>query len=431
MAHFAIICPEDAGHLLSIGPMGTELIRRGHRITVLARAKAAPLVEQLGLSLHALAMDDVPLRSPHLSWLAFSLFGAGWKIYMRERFRWRADAILTKAPDAIRALEIDGIIADQTVSAAGTVAEHCGIPFVTVCSALLWNEEAGIPPPFTAWPYKESHQARLRNRLGYGAWHWYIRAELKVMNRYRKAWNLHPFTKIDEAYSPLAQISQLCPEFDFPRQQLAPHFHYIGSLAAERRVTTEQAFPWERLTEKRLILASLGTIADGKNALVFRRILKACAGLDVQLVLALGKWSDKQDSVREKLGTIPANAIVVDFAPQLALLDKAALLITHAGVNTVLEALCRGVPMVALPRSADQPGMGSRIAYAGAGLLGSFSRCRPEMLRGLVERVLADDAFRARAQKIGQTIIAAGGAQRAAEIAEQALLTRQPVLRDV
>ena len=60
-----------------------------------------------------------------------------------------------------------------------------------------------------------------------------------------------------------------------------------------------------------MIFASLGTVPDPANLPVFRKILAACAGLDVQLVLALGEWNDEADSVREKLGPIPDNAIVV------------------------------------------------------------------------------------------------------------------------
>jgi MGT family glycosyltransferase len=235
--------------------------------------------------------------------------------------------------------------------------------------------------------------------------------------------------RIDDAFSTLAQVSQLCPEFDFPRRELPAHFHYIGSLAARRRAAAAQEFPWDRLDGRPLIFASLGTDPYPCNLPVFRKILAACAGLDAQLVLALGKWSDKQDSVREKLGPIPDNALVVDFAPQLELLDKAALLITHAGVNTVLEALCRGVPMVALPRNADQPGMGARVAYTGVGLLGSFPQTTPAELRQLIIRVLAGESFRQQAQRLQRAMLAAGGAARAAEIVEQAVLTRRPVLR--
>ncbi len=429
MAHIAIICREDAGHLLSIGPIGTELVARGHRVTIIGRDRAAGIAEKLGLPLHKVDYDDVPWRGSYLEWAAFSLFRSGWRITMRDGFRWRAEAILRKMPQAFKELAIDGVVVDQTVSSAGTAAEHVGIPFVTICSALLWNEEIGVPPQYTPWLYSEDPRDLRRNRLGYVAWHWFHRPELKTINRYRKKWGLSRFDRIDDAFSPLAQISQLCPEFDFPRKELPPQLHYIGSLAAQRKVTADPSFPWERLDGRPLIFASLGTVPDPVNLPVFRKILAASKGLNAQVVLALGKWEDEKESLQEKLGTIPENVIVVDFAPQLALLDKATLLITHAGVNTVLESLCRGVPMIALPRSADQPGMGARVAYVGVGLRDSFHHCSPEDLRGLIEQALADDSYRQRAKTIGEALIAAGGARRAAEIAEQAILSRRPVPR--
>jgi MGT family glycosyltransferase len=428
MAHFAIVCPEDAGHLLPLGPIGNELLRRGHRVTLVGSEKAAGIAEQMGLPLHQLQNDDVPHPSSHLLWLAFSVFGAGWKIALRDLFRWRAEVILRKVPQALQELAVDGVILDQTVSAAGSAAEHVGIPSVTVCTALPWNEELGVPPPFTAWPYAQDRRALARNRRGYAGWHWYIQPELKIINRYRKAWQLRPFARIDDAFSPLAQIAQSCPELDYPRRELPPHFHYVGSLAANRPVATDHQFPWDRLDARPLVLASLGTVLYSSNVPVYRKILAACAGLDVQLVLALGRWNEENDSVREKLGVIPDNALVVEFAPQLALLKRAAVMITHAGMNTTLESLIHGVPIVALPRSTDQPGNAARIEHAGAGLRTSFLQCTPAELRNLVQRVLTEETFRQRARELGPAIVAAGGAARAAEIAEQALMTRRPVL---
>jgi zeaxanthin glucosyltransferase len=52
---------------------------------------------------------------------------------------------------------------------------------------------------------------------------------------------------------------------------------------------------------------------------------------------------------QNELGTVPANALVVRNAPQIELLKRAILCITHAGLNTTLEALAQGVPMVAIP----------------------------------------------------------------------------------
>jgi len=419
--HFVIVCPEDAGHLLSLGPIGNELARRGHRVTIVARADASPIARRLDLPLYPLNADGIHRPKFLPLWVAFAAFGSGWKIAMRNSFRWRAEVILQRVPQALADLKADGMILDQTIGAGGTAAERAGIPFVTICSALLWNEDVAVPPPFTAWGYAEGRRAWLRNRLGYAAWHWFMRPVLRTINRYRIAWNLRPLRRIDDGFSPLAQISQLCREFDFPRRELPPHFHYVGSLAARRATSVGPDFPWDRLDGRPLIFASLGTVPDATNLPVFPKIAQACAGLNAQLVMTLGRWTDKQASLRERLGTLPGDPILVDFAPQLALLDRAA--------NTVLEALERSVPMVALPRSVDQLGMGSRIEYAGVGLCASFRHCRPEVLRGLIGRVLTDGTFRERGRRLQEAMIAAGGAERATDIAEEALTTRRPVLR--
>jgi len=429
MPHFALVCPDAAGHVLSIGAVGGQLQQRGHRVTLVARAKAAPLAEQLGLCFHELKTDGIAFPSNYLLWRAFHTFGAGWMSDIRGALEWDALVMHQKLPPIIRELRLDGLLIDQNFAGGRTAAEASGVPFVTVCSALLWHADAAVPPPFTPWAYREGWTARLRNRLGWAAWRWYMGPVMRTINRQRKRLGLRRLARVDDVFSPLAQISNLCAEFDYPRRALPPQFHYIGSLGASRQANTDADFPWDWLDGRRLVFASLGTIADPANRPVFRKILAACAGLDCQLVLALGNWKGENENLREELGTVAANALVVDFAPQMALLDRAAALITHGGSNTVLESLTRGVPMVVLPRSADQTGMATRVAYTGTGLWASFAKCTAEELRGLVERVLADDAFRQRAGQLRQAMQAAGGAQRAAEIAEQALTTRRPVLR--
>jgi MGT family glycosyltransferase len=316
---------------------------------------------------------------------------------------------------------------DQIAVAGGTAAERAGLPFVSVCTATPWNEDPSLPPPFTHWPYAEGRRAQWRNRLGYACWHWFLRPAMKQINRYRRKWSLPEYARIDDTFSPLAQISQLFRELDFPRTNLPSVFHYVGSLAASRP-SANGPFPWERLNGRPLILASLGTIAEPVNVPVFRKILDACAPLDAQLVLGLGNWTDPKDALHSILGKIPDNAIVAGFAPQLALLDRAALMITHAGMNSTLEAVSRGVPMVAMARSADQPGNSTRIEYAGAGVRASFHRSTANQLRATIQHALKNDDLRTRSKELQQAMLAAGGVNRAADIAEQALTTRRPVL---
>jgi MGT family glycosyltransferase len=431
MAHFAIVSLDEAGHLLSIGTVGQELVRRGHRVTVMSAQWAEPLAKRLDLPLYLLESESVPYHYSSVVWHASRLMGASVYSSMRDYLPWHADVILRHVPGALRDLGVDGVLVDHVMAAGGTAAEHVGLPFVTVCPALFWNGEPTVPPSYTGWPYNPSRRGQLRNQLGYAGFQWFLKPTLKMINDYRRKWGLATVEHINETYSSLAQIAQLCPMFDFPRQQLPDTFHYIGSLTADRKLNSDTDFPWERLDGRPLVYASLGTVLDRSNTAVFPRLLSSCAQLDVQLVLALGKWSheDSGYKFRDHLGAIPDNAIVVDFAPQLALLERAAVMITHAGVNTVLEALTRAVPMVALPRSADQPPMASRIVHSGVGVQGSFLKSSPAQIRAMVEQVLSDDSYRRRGRELQAAMRAAGGTSRAADIAEQALLTGRPVTR--
>ena len=210
MARFAILSPPDAGHLYPLGAMGLELARRGHEVTVIARPKAGPMVEQLQLPFRKLEMDDIPWPSDFLLWAAFSAFGAGWKIGFRNSFAWNAEGILQLVPSILKELAVDGLVVDQVIAGGGTAAERAGVPFVTVCTAPPWNEDAAHPPPFTLWPYEDSRRARLRNALGYAGWRWFMRPTLRVLNRYRKSWGCADSGRWTTPIPPGPDFAALC-----------------------------------------------------------------------------------------------------------------------------------------------------------------------------------------------------------------------------
>jgi zeaxanthin glucosyltransferase len=174
-------------------------------------------------------------------------------------------------------------------------------------------------------------------------------------------------------------------------------------------------FPWERLIGKPVIYASLGTLVNGLED-VYKHILKAVEPLeDVQVVLSVGK-----NISPESLGRIPSNTMVVRSAPQIELLKRAALCITHAGLNTVLESLAQGVPMIAIPIGYDQPGTAARIVHHGTGEFIKPDELTTERLRGLIEKVLQDPRYRERAKYFQQVISKTRGLDVAADIIEQA-----------
>jgi len=120
------------------------------------------------------------------------------------------------------------------------------------------------------------------------------------------------------------------------------------------------------------------------------------------------------------LGPIPPNTIVVPAAPQIELLKRAALCITHAGLNTTLEALGQGVPLVAIPIGYDQPGNAARIAYHRVGEFMELDDLSSEGLLGLIRKVLDDPSYRERAGYFREAIAAANGLEVACKVIERA-----------
>lgn len=118
---------------------------------------------------------------------------------------------------------------------------------------------------------------------------------------------------------------------------------------------------------------------------------------------------------RREARTVPRNAIVRAHVPQLEILRRAALFISHGGMNSVSEALYYGVPLLLAPQSADQPWVARRARRLGAGRVLRRRDMRPEALRRRVEAMLADPSYARASHWIGQTLREAGGSVRAAD----------------
>jgi zeaxanthin glucosyltransferase len=149
---------------------------------------------------------------------------------------------------------------------------------------------------------------------------------------------------------------------------------------------------------------------------VYKTILLAAGKLpEIQVVLAKGNNIELAE-----LGPIPSNIIVVDKAPQIELLKRAALCITHAGLNTALESLALGVPMVAIPIGYDQFGVAARIAYHAVGEFLEVGNLSVDGLHTLVQRVLNTRSYREKAQCFKNIIAQRRGLDVAAQTIERA-----------
>jgi len=217
----------------------------------------------------------------------------------------------------------------------------------------------------------------------------------------------------------LAVMTQTPKEFDFPGIPWPAEFHYTGPFHdSEGREPIP--FPWEKLTGSPLVYASMGTLVNGLER-VYNIILKAVGQLsDIQVVLSVGANVNLDD-----LGAIPSNVIVVRKAPQLELLKRAALCITHAGLNTALESLAHGVPMVAIPIAYDQPGVAARVGYHGVGEFLDIEDVAVKRVQSLIQKVLENPSYREKARWFQKVIARTRGLDVAADVIERAF--RLPV----
>lgn len=395
--------------------LGKALKQRGHRVTFFQVQDVASKLLKAGLEVCIIGQASYPTGS--LNRLLNALKNSGPYASMHHWHHDRdrlTDIICREVPNLIRERGIDILIVDQIEPAGATVAEFLGLPFITACNALAFNRESDIPPIYTGFDYYKAWWTRLRNRAMSFCGDRVVAKHTQSLARYRHQWGLPPLPLEKRLYadSQLLQISQQPAAFDFPRQALPDCFHYVGPLRSPDADTSP--FPHEKLTGQPLIYASLGTL-QVKRYDVFYKIAAACEGLDAQLVLSHGggmSSAEEQD--------LPGNPLVVSWAPQLKLLAHASLVITHGGLNTVLDALSFGVPMVAIPIAFEQGAIAARIRWTGAGEVIPIRRLTVPKLRAAVQKVLSTPSYATSALRISQSIERAGGIEKAAGLIESA-----------
>src|SRR5947199_5011335 len=138
--------------------LARTLVRRGHRVTFLQPADTAPAVRRAGLECVEIGGQEFPAGELKQVYAELGrLDGLAGLRYTVEWLLLRAAEVLFRdGPPALRAAGVDSLLIDQASPAGSTVAEHLGLPFVSVACALMVNEEAGVPPFWTTWRYRPS-----------------------------------------------------------------------------------------------------------------------------------------------------------------------------------------------------------------------------------------------------------------------------------
>jgi zeaxanthin glucosyltransferase len=399
------ICPNLPGHINPMSALARHLQARGHDVVFLYSSSANGLPCIPGDK-----RDDMNANRPEMSMLEGNEALARYcGIAAKE-----TEAIFKSLPRLLEKTGVEALLLDPVQFFVELAAMKSRIPYVTVANALYIDFSGYTPAGIFGWPHETTPEALTRNLEAI------TQAVRFCYNEGTKSYakELGFKTDLDHpswVFSELAYISQLPKEFDFEHPLLPPQFHYTGPFH-DGRGRPDVDFPWDRLTGEPLIYASMGTIMNGR-ADVFRTIAAGVAKhKNTQLVLSIGDRLKPED-----IGPVPSNAIIVNHAPQLELLKRSSVSITHAGLNTVLESLAQGVPQLAIPVTFEQPGVAARIAAKKTGVTMSFADLTSEHLSTLLDEVLNSSTYRENARKFQKIIGKTNGLSMAADIVERAL----------
>ncbi|HWS36823.1 MAG TPA: glycosyltransferase [Actinoplanes sp.] len=425
-----VISPDYASHLLPLATIATAWQQAGERVVVATGSATAALVAGFGFE-----HSDLPLgrgsnpgviraeQQPAGEDDALRGFFAATYRGMVETLRFQAEArrndLLWEPVDRAQAVlkvveqvRPDQIVVDHLAFSARLALTAGAVPHVDVVlghpSALpVGGEVYGYP---TAWPAAfrpaESELAAL---------HLVCRT---VRDEFTAEWNaaLHvlaptaaPATDAFTEHGDLVLYNYPAALHDLARGPLpAPHA-FLGSAVRTETVPADVR-SWLEACDQPFVYVSFGSFLSIR-ADVLSTVIRALRRSGLRVALATGSAQD--------LPPVPDTWLVRPYLPQTALLDHASVAVTHAGNNSVTEALTAGVPMLALPFSTDQFAGAAAIETTGVGVALDPNAATADDVAAAVQRALECAPA---AQAIGEQIRRSPGRDLAYTLAHDHLL---------
>ncbi|HEY4048432.1 MAG TPA: nucleotide disphospho-sugar-binding domain-containing protein [Acidobacteriaceae bacterium] len=409
------------GHLNPMIALARKLQSRGHEIVFIGVPDVGSYVRAAGLPFVPYCEEEFPEGSGAKALVSVSKVHGPevTRLTIQGAGRAHFQAASKHLPRKLAEAGVEAVVLDTIHMYLEVVPMSLGIPYAHVWAILNIDFSGATLPSVVPGPYDNTPGARQRNLEALKK---SDNAFFGIVQELAAPYAERAGLKIDwsnptPTFSKLAIVSQTPKEFDLPGIPWPPEFHYAGPFFDDAG-REPIPFAWEKLDGRSLVYTSLGTLLNGIES-IYKTILAAVGKLpEIQVVLAKGNNIELSE-----LGSIPSNVIVVDTAPQIELLKRSALCITHAGVNTALESLAQGVPMVAIPLGYDQFGVAVRIVYHGVGESLGIDDLSVDGLHALIQKVLNTPSYREKARYFKYIIEKRRGLDVAAEVIEQAFET--------
>ncbi len=187
-------------------------------------------------------------------------------------------------------------------------------------------------------------------------------------------------------------------------------YKFVGPSITRREGAGD--FPIDKLRGI-VIYISLGTVRN-KRVDFFKNCIDAFRETPYSIVMSIGKNIDPSE-----LGDIPSNFIVRKYVPQIEILKRASLFITHGGMNSTHEGLYFRVPLLLFPQTPEQRLVSVRVQKVGCGEILEGEGPSPFIIKEYARLILENNSYKKNAEKLSYVFKNAGGEKRAAKEIEE------------
>ncbi|MGP3533600.1 glycosyltransferase [Microbacterium sp. RD1] len=413
MSTYLITCTPAHGHVVPLVAIARHLVGEGHRVLFLTSERYADRVRASGARFLPLpAAADVDLDDPDAAHpQRTSLRGpAAIRFDMLTLFL-APGAAQFEAVQAILADEaaVDAVLTEPLFVGAALLAEiprSARPPIVALGIFPLGAKSRDTAPFGLGIPPLTGPLGRVRNAA------LTLVAEKGVFGPVTRAADQlarevvgRPLSRffLDWAGGADAVAQFTVPSFEYPRSDLGANVHFLGPLPSAPSHADAPEW-WGDLDGTRPIVhVTQGTVA---NSDLTQLIGPACAALADEDVLVVVTTGGRDLAT---LPPLPANARAARYLPYDALLPRTDVLVTNGGYGGVQQALAHGIPVVVAGQTEDKIEVSARVGWSGVGINLKTNRPSASQVRSAVRRVLDDEAYRTRAQRIGEEIRSASG----------------------
>jgi zeaxanthin glucosyltransferase len=400
-----IISPDYASHLFPLATLGTAWQEAGERVVVASGPATADIVAAFGFERVHLQLgrgsNPGTIRAeeqPKGEDDALRGFFDATRLGMVETLTFQAEArssdLLWNPVEVARAVQLivaevqpDHVIVDHLAFSARLALVSAGIRHADVVlghpSALPVGAEVyGYPPE---WPLAFAPDTDDLGSL--------LAICESVRDAFTTQWN-DALLVLDPAAMPspdafkesgdILLLNYPAELHDAARGELLPAHAFLGSAVRDEAADADVDAWLAADSNLPIVYVSFGSFLSVRGD-VLARVAEALGALDVRVAIATGATDPSE------LGLIPDSWLVRAFLPQVTVLARSALAVSHGGNNSVTEAMTAGVPLLLLPFSTDQFAGAAAVEAAGFGLSLTPNTVTADELRVAMAGLLALD----------------------------------------